>query len=175
VGFIFLLYILLLVLLTKFFNSLGVENALAFDAENFSPILAADFLANLTKSITIYNHSFHDALVSQLQKTLTLGKHTNIIHITKDSTAHYKWAHQEYQPWGHRLPLQCPQCGILRPWVVVSTPGDGYLVECRNANCASGSVDGKRPKIKVDYPKGATRVNVALEKCCWLRVPVLIN
>ena len=29
----------------------------------------------------------------------------------------YVWVHTKIRPWGHQLPVQCPECWCIRPWV----------------------------------------------------------
>jgi len=32
----------------------------------------------------------------------------------------YVWVHTKIRPWGHQLPVQCPECWCIRPWVSTS-------------------------------------------------------
>ncbi len=121
----------------KGFNSLGVANALAFDSMSLSTVNTVDILTKVTKSVVIHSYSFTPALEHTLKQCLTLGKHTNLLHFHSDSVTYYLWAHRDYQPWGKKLPLQCPNCGILNPWAS-TTMKDGYNFNCKNLKCGEG-------------------------------------
>jgi hypothetical protein len=99
----------------KAFNSLGVANALAFDAKRFSTVNAVDILPKVVKHTIIHGYTFHDALEHALNQGIPLGRHTNVVHIAPHAVIKYVWAHKVYQPWGQESPVQCPQCGILKP------------------------------------------------------------
>jgi hypothetical protein len=113
---------------------LGVGNALAFDAENLSPVQTANLLSNVTKSVIIHGFEFRKALEESLKEDSKLGRHTNVFHYAPDRLTNYVWAHKVYQPWGFRLSLQCAQCGILHPWIQ-TTMDEGYGVICKNEYC----------------------------------------
>ena len=118
---------------------------MAFDAPRLSTVNTVDILTKVTKSVVLHSYQFTSALEHTLKQCLTLGKHTNLLHFHSDSVTYYLWAHRDYQPWGKRLPLQCPQCGILNPWASTFMKDvDGYKLECKNSNC--GKVDGRRVK-----------------------------
>ncbi len=121
----------------KGFYSLGVANALAFDSMSLSTVNTVDILTKVTKSVVIHSYSFTPALEHTLKQCLTLGKHTNLLHFHSDTVTYYLWAHRDYQPWGKKLPLQCPNCGILNPWASI-TVKDGYQLNCKNPKCGEG-------------------------------------
>ena len=162
--------LLLNILLNSVSNSLGIGNALAFDAEGLSPVLALDLLTNVTKSVVIHGFGFTEALEHTLKQCLTLGKHTSIVHFKPHCVMQYVWAHKDYQPWGHTLPLQCPQCGILNPWTLVYMAG-GYDVKCKNEACRdmSSGIHGGRYSFRVDRPEDSVLVQAGKDSG-WLRV-----
>src|SRR5882724_5758529 len=48
--------------------------------------------------------------------------HTDIVHICplpegEHRGTRYVWVHAKIRPWGHQLPVQCPMCWCIRPWV----------------------------------------------------------
>ena len=68
-----------------------------------------DLLSKVTQSVVIHTFNFTEALEQMLKENFKLGKSTNVLHFTftPDCVTKYMWAHKEYQPWGHKLPLQC--------------------------------------------------------------------
>lgn len=120
-----------------------------------------DLLPKVTKSIIIHGFNFAPALEHALKQCLTLGRHTNIIHLTPHCVTRYLWAHRDYQPWGRKLPLQCPQCGILNPWVSTFVRViDGYRFECKNPSC--GVVDGRMVKEREQFQVGRPQDSILL-------------
>ncbi|KAF8141807.1 hypothetical protein EV363DRAFT_1443744 [Boletus edulis] len=120
-----------------------IANALAFDANHLSPIITADLLMKITKSVVIHGFRFVQALEYGLQECITLGRHTGIVHFADTVVTKYLWTNRKSQPWGQPIALQCPQCGILEPWVSVYVPQiPAYRFQCRNKDC------GKRGETK---------------------------
>ena len=172
-------YVVYTVLLTRLPNRLGIENTLAFDAERLSAVNSVDVLMKVIKHSIIHGYQFYDALEHALNQGVFLGRHTNVIHITPRTITRYMWAHKTYQPWGHRSPVQCRQCGILKPWFItfVHTPqGEGYKLECRNPKC--GRVPGEEPKEPLSFlaiqPPKSRLLRTAKDSegvtCGWLRL-----
>lgn len=124
-------------------------NALAFDAKNLSTVNTVGLLTHVTKSMVIHGFAFTPALENALKECLTLGKHTGIIHFTPRSATKYLRAHKEMQPWGHKLPLQCPQCCRLNAWTLVFLE-IGYQIECKHQDC--GEIGGRRVARPFSFP-----------------------
>ena len=125
-----------------------------------------DLFTKVTKSVIINGYSFTSALEHTLRQCLTLGRHTNIIHLHSQGVTRYIWAHRDYQPWGQQLPLQCPHCGILDPWASTFVKGsNGYRFECKNSHCSM--VDGRMSRetyaFKVDKPEGGMLLSTGRE------------
>lgn len=160
-------------------NSLGVANTLAFNAEYLSTVNTVDLLTKVTKSVVIHGFGFTEALEHSLKQCSTLGRHTGIIHFAHHTITKYLWAHRDYQPWGQTLPLQCPQCGVLDPWVSVFVKHtQGYRLECNNKDC--GKVDGRMLKepyaFQVMCPADAIILRVGREHggCAsgWMKLTI---
>ena len=160
------------------FNSLKVGNALAFDAHHLSAVTTTDVLMKVTHSVIIHGFEFADALDFCIKECTTLGRHTAVLHFA-DKITKYSWAHHDYQPWGHALPLQCPQCGILKPWVQVYVPQvPAYRMECRNESC--GIRDGKRKgekfSLQISRPSNSVMLSVGKQHggsaSGWLKVVI---
>ena len=150
-------------------------NTLAFDSEHLSPINTFELLSKVTKAVVIHGFSFIEGLEFGLKECLMLGRHTSVLHFAEDQVCRYVWAHQKTQPWGHPLPLQCPQCGILKPWIVVHVSHImGYNVGCCNKDC------GTRNGLKKEEPysfqihrPACDRVLPAGPGCSWLKFVVV--
>jgi hypothetical protein len=153
---------------------LGIGNALAFDAEGLTALNTVGLLADVTKSTVIHGFDFTAALEHALKQSHTLGKHSNIIHLTPHSITQYLWAHKDYQPWGRKLAVQCPQCGILNPWISIYLPAEqAYSFECRNEGC--GKIKGRMVKERHSFmvPRPDNSAMFQLGKDCgWLKSAV---
>lgn len=117
---------------------MGIRNALAFNVEGLMTLTAlntVNLLTNVTKSVVIHGFDFTEALEHALKQSHTLGKHTGIVHLTPYHVMQYVWAHKDYQHWGAKIALQCPQCGIVNPWTKVYMVEQTYGVECKNVDC----------------------------------------
>src|SRR5882672_9707461 len=62
-----------------------------------------------------------------LPTTASICCHTDIVHICPlpeggHQGTRYVWVHAKIRPWGHQLPVQCPECWHIRPWVSTSLP-----------------------------------------------------
>jgi hypothetical protein len=163
-------------LLTAFPNSFGVADAIAFDAVNLSTTNTWDILTKINKSVIIHGFEFEKALEHALQLCPTFGKHSGVIHFTPQSVTAYKWAHKVYQPWGTKLPLQCPQCGVLNSWSSVSLQNAGYVgygIECKNDCCGkTGSGNPKEPhSFTVRQPVNSTMLSMN-KGAGWLKIVI---
>jgi len=129
-----------------------------------------DLLSKVIKSVIIHRFDFGAALEHALKLCPALGKHSGLFHFTPQCINRYIWAHKLYQPWGRKLPLQCPQCGVLNSWSLVGIQNGGYKIQCSNGGC--GLVGGRRQmerhSIKVDCPSNATLIAVSKE-AGWLK------
>ena len=75
------------------FDSLGMANVLAFDTKHLATFNTADLLLKVTKSTVIHKFRFSKAL-EHILKSSSLGKHTNVVHITPLSLIRYLWTHK---------------------------------------------------------------------------------
>ena len=150
--------------------SLGIENALAFDVERLSTLNTVDLLPKITQSVVIHGFNFTEALEKALKENFKLGRHTNVFHFTPDCVTKYLWAHKDYQPWGHKLPLQCSQCGIFKPWVsCFLKDSQGYGLECRNVEC--GRLKGKE-RESFQAPKPDAPFLTMGKNAGWLKLTI---
>jgi hypothetical protein len=153
---------------------LGVANALAFDAKRLSTVNTADLIAKVIKSTIVHGFEFSNALQEALRQCPALGRHTNVVHFAPLSIIKYLWAHKEYQPYGVPCPVQCPKCGILKPWIIThmrTSDGEGYRIECRNSRCgrAGGGRHEGRYQIEVKQPAGS-RLLSTVKDGGWLQL-----
>jgi hypothetical protein len=154
---------------------LGIENTVAFDAERLTTLGASDFVKDVIKSVVIHGFEFDEALKeSRTMHCQALGKQTNFLHFSRTFVDKYTWAHRNIQPWGQRLLTQCPQCGILNPWmkpVHVKEGGPAYYATCKNPNCVEPGGRGQRFKIKVERPENSDFSNCGND-AGWLRLRI---
>jgi hypothetical protein len=150
-----------------------VGNALAFTAPQLCTLNTAHLLMEVTKAVAIHGFDFPKALDHCIQECSALGKHTGIIHFSPHSATKYLYASKKTQPWGKKLMLQCPQCGVLNPWKVAFIQNQGYALECRSRNC--GVKDGKRHVERFGFhitrPDNATFL-VGSRKAGWLKIKI---
>lgn len=129
----------------------------------------------LTKSVVIHGFQFRDALKHSIKLCPLLGKHTGVVHITRPVVEKYMWGHKVIQPWGERLPLQCPKCGVLDPWQKpvfnksnVNSPLPSYGVECKNPDCGKLANTVERYSFLITRPAECELLGSG--DSMWLRV-----
>jgi hypothetical protein len=157
---------------------LGVENAVAFDAEKLTTLGTSDLVKDIIKSVVIHGFEFEDAFESSIRHhSYTVGKQTNILHFSGLSVQKYVWAHKEIQPWGNRIPLQCPQCGALNTFTFLTyhKPTKTYYVGCSYRDCGLGPA-GRVPRVEFrwGFPEGSTLLKCA-PKYGWLKQNVVVK
>lgn len=155
---------------------MGVKNALAFDAERLTCAVTASLLTDVTKGVIIHGFEFTEALEHKLKESSALGQHTNVFHFTSDGVTKYLWCQKDYQPWGHRLELQCSKCGVLQPWKVAYTDA-GYGVECKNDDCGKGDGSHGTERNSFNIPRPAEsgserRYIMVKTDSRWLKVTI---
>lgn len=164
-----------------------IAHTLGFDAANLQPINIAKLLMRLTRSVVIFGFKFTEALNKVLTKSPILGMHTGVMHLAwKELTdgagwlegRKYVWTHHESQPWGQKLPIQCPECGTMQKWNSIYQEDSSYKFECTYSKCGYLGADRKgwRHQIIVQCPEGA----VMLPKCsggkgAWMRTPIKLG
>jgi hypothetical protein len=132
-------------------------------------VQTANLLSGLTRSVVTHGFGFVESLEEQLRHCFKLGRHTNVVHFTSEHVTKYLWAHKDYQPWGFKLYLQCPQCGILKPWESAVHVPNGYRYVCKNREC--GHAMGTQPyNFKVDRPEETGSHIVVTGDSRWLKV-----
>jgi hypothetical protein len=130
-----------------------------------------------------YKSDFSHALTTTLKDSASVGRHTNVFHFHSLHFTKYLWAHKAYQPWGVKLPVQCPRCGIFKPWnePTSSTGNDGsigYTFNCKNLQCdkPDGTKMQSPHSIYVTRPLRSDLIKVTKENggtgSGWLRIPV---
>ena len=159
--------------------SFCVSHAVAFDAPHLQPAAVAEPLARLTKLNAIHGFGFEEALERAIGESAHLGMHTDVVHIAvmPGSIEHpsaikvscYKWAHRDFKPWGHRLPIQCPQCGTIQKWRRLTLQDLSYRFECGYERCGAGErgsywlmVRRPEPLAVVPFGKGSGS--------CWIKL-----
>ena len=69
------------------------------------------------------------SLRNTLPTTAAICRHSDIVHVhlLPDATTkgtRYVWVHPQIRPWGHQLPVQCPDCRCIHPWKASMTGSD---------------------------------------------------
>jgi hypothetical protein len=153
---------------------------LAFDSPHLTTFNTAGLLSATTRKVVINNIEFSAALERTLRDCSDLGRHSNVWHLGSQHATKYLWAHKSFQPWGKRVPAQCPNCGIFNPWKQISVGAgnsQGYRVYCKNSQCDTR--DGKTPKRKpyeftVLKPQNSEIIRATVETggtgSCWLKI-----
>jgi hypothetical protein len=149
---------------------LGVSNALAFDAENLLGVNLVDLLFKVTQRVIVRGFEFKQALEFTLKCTDDLGMHSNILHLSSAGVCKYIWAQKDSQPWGQRLSLQCPGCGVFNSWVMVYLSATkAYSVQCKNAACGKAR-KGERWSFQIEPPP-QPRKNISVDtNSQWIKI-----
>ncbi|KAG1879941.1 uncharacterized protein F5891DRAFT_991496, partial [Suillus fuscotomentosus] len=104
-------------LLRKSILSHRISASVAFTARRFQPNFACHLLLAFVELVLIECVSITYAFPHMLGQSNKLGRHTDIILMLTDTltgelrTTKYSWANSDHRPWGHSLPIQCPDCG----------------------------------------------------------------
>lgn len=159
--------------------SFKIQHALAFDAPRLQSITTAELLMRVTKSTVINGSGFANALELHIQESSQLGLHSSILHFHDAHVTRYTWAHKDIKPWGHRIPLQCPQCGVIQTWTTTASKDDNseYKLECKNF--AACGWDGARRvadpySFKVVCPRDCIVLHSKRHtKTAWLKVELV--
>jgi hypothetical protein len=94
------------------------------------------------------DEQFHTLLSSTSHANI--ARHTNVIYIQLKAGSliclEYKWSHENFRPWGHRLPIACHSCNALRPYGKHVKPKIGTTLTflCRNPEC-DGCISFSKP------------------------------
>jgi len=140
----------------------------------------AELLMRITKLIVIHGFIFTVALEHVLKESTTLGMHTGIVHFFLGNSGDgksvfqvtkYVWMHQDCQPWGQPLPIQCPECGAHQKWLSVQHRDGSYSFECGYRRCGYDGDNHKKPthSWRVKRPEGAVMMKCHGSHSAWMQ------
>ena len=95
---------------------------MGFTAPQLQPSLTAPFIMGFALKVLVERASVENCLALLLPCATHICRHTDIVHISAQAggqvkDTRYVWTHPKMRPWGHELPVQCPQCFWVRPWI----------------------------------------------------------
>lgn len=140
--------------------------AVGFNAVRFQPSFTSHLLLAFAEQVLIERFSIVETFPEMLGQSYRLGRHSDVFLLTTDAQGLkvriFSWAHTRHCPWGHRLPLQCPDCGWPDSWI--STYIDRvYHFGCRNGACKKSYTFCQPFRSRVLLP-GKKRDS------CWLEI-----
>jgi len=111
---------------------------IAFTVAQLQPCLTAGFILAYAQQVLVEKFNVLSFMRHILPTTATISRHTDIVHISplpegKHTGTRYVWVHPQIRPWGHQLPVKCPECLCIRPWESTSK-GLVYFFGCQHCN-----------------------------------------
>ncbi|KAG1743584.1 uncharacterized protein EDB91DRAFT_1247087 [Suillus paluster] len=94
-----------------------ITATICFNAIHFQPTFMAPLLLAFAEQVLIESLPICEVFPDMLMQSNKLGRHTDMFLLTTDAghsleITRFTWMHCQERPWGHYLPLQCPQCGV---------------------------------------------------------------
>src|SRR5882724_5527332 len=98
---------------------------ISFTADQLQPCLTVGFILAYAQQVLVEKFNVLSFMQNILPTSTSICHHTNIVHIFplpegEHRGTRYVWVHTKIRPWGHQLPVQCPECWCIRPWVSTS-------------------------------------------------------
>ena len=109
-----------------------------FTAPQLQPSLTVGFILAYAQQVLVEKFNVLTCMQNILPTASTICHHTDIVHICplpqgKHKGTRYVWVHPKIRPWGHELPIQCPKCWWIRPWLSARETF-GVFFACENCN-----------------------------------------
>ncbi|KAI6017078.1 hypothetical protein EDC04DRAFT_2608179 [Pisolithus marmoratus] len=151
---------------------------LLFDAEHLQLACTVPYLQSLLDNTIIQGFPVSSAARVALNDCGMLGRHSNIILVMWQEEAlvveKFLWTDKHLKPWGHLLPVQCPQCGTIQKWVGGSAEKT-ISFECKYSNCGktigAGEVSLPPKTYSFSIPENATQLPQGKTKTSsWLQI-----
>ncbi|KAI6017496.1 hypothetical protein EDC04DRAFT_2608042 [Pisolithus marmoratus] len=148
------------------------SSLLLFDAEHLQLACTVPYLQSLLDNTTIQGFPVSSAARVALNDCGMLGRHSNIILVMWQEEAlvveKFLWTDKHLKPWGHLLPVQCPQ------WVGGSAEKT-ISFECKYSNCGkdmgAGEVSLPPKTYSFSIPENATQLPQGKTKTSsWLQI-----
>lgn len=124
-------------------GSFGIDDLLAFTAPEFHADLTVSFFVDYAQRVLVegfeLSASFKALLTASSQSNLP--RHTNIVYVNFEDghlseAKEYVFSHEQWRPWGHRLPPSCPICSSPECWKDPVKSKSTYIFNCRSDKCA---------------------------------------
>ncbi|KAI6023249.1 hypothetical protein PISMIDRAFT_114950 [Pisolithus microcarpus 441] len=139
------------------------RSMLLFDAQHLQLAFTVPYLQSLLDNTIIQGFPISNAAKVALNDCGMLGRHSSIILFTWQEEAlvveKFLWTDKHLKPWGHLLPVQCPQCGTIQK-LVGGSAEKAISFECKYSNCGKNMGADRRslpPKtFTFSIPENAT-------------------
>jgi hypothetical protein len=156
------IYLCILVLTSGRYN---ISTTIAF-TDKLKPCLAATFILGYAQHAWIEEFSCDACLRWLLPSEEFISCHTDILLFFREVGGvvrgrKYIWTHPELNPWGNKLPIQCPRCLSIRPWAPGQS-GSILLFYCKNMKCSQ--------KLEFQKPKHTEFLSAHVFRGRWLVV-----
>lgn len=140
-----------------------LSDVLAFSCQKLQPALMQTFLLQLIQHKYIHGNMLTELCLTRILRdsTQAFGRHTGLYHLRYDSArdsvlvTSYCWQSYTVAPWGHIIPVQCPQCGAIEAWKYpnhMPNKGETVVVSCRGIQSGSGGESDSPCTYKLQCP-----------------------
>ncbi|KAG1747837.1 uncharacterized protein EDB91DRAFT_1079543 [Suillus paluster] len=149
-----------------------ITATICFNAIRFQPTFAAPLLLAFAELVLTECLPIHEVFPDMLMQSYKLGRHTDVFLLMTNAgraldITRFAWTHCKERPWGHHLPLQCPQCGWANSWHSANHKKT-YSFECMNSKCRKGYF--------FSPPENSVILSHARKSgSCWIAVGVKAN
>ncbi|KAI6101802.1 hypothetical protein F5141DRAFT_1065774 [Pisolithus sp. B1] len=159
------------------------RSMLLFDAQNLQLAFTVPYLQSLLDNTIIQGFPISSAAKVALNNCGMLGRHSNIILVMCQKEGlvveKFLWTDKYIKPWGHHLPVQCPQCGTIQKWVGGSAEKT-MTYECQYSECGKDMGAGGMslpPKIYTfSIPENATQLPQGKRgTSSWLQITLYVK
>ncbi|KAG1729645.1 uncharacterized protein EDB91DRAFT_1252963 [Suillus paluster] len=149
-----------------------ITATICFNAIRFQPNFAAPLLLSFAELVLTECLPIREVFPDMLMQSYKLGRHTDVFLLMTNAChaldiTRFAWTHCKERPWGHHLPLQCPQCGWANSWRSANHKKT-YSFECMNSKCRKGYL--------FSPPENSVTLSHARKSgSCWIAVCVKAN
>ena len=106
---------------------------IGYSEKQFYPHLATSFQMKLCQKLFIECFSVLRAVPGILTEEEGLGAHASVIVAHSKIGIRYFWCHNQIRPFGDAIPLQCPNCMVVRAFKFRPLENSSkYEVKCQN-------------------------------------------
>lgn len=131
---------------------------MTFTGLDFQPCHASRFLLGVGQNFLLDNLKMSTCFERLLPSETSFCRQSDVIHISNFkevvSGYRYSWTHEDIQPWGQKVPIQCQGCGTIRNWLGTKLQGK-YIFVCRTQSCET-KIEFPSPVVKKWLAKSAS-------------------